>query len=215
MYSVKSPGFRAIAGNIRALAAGHWPALAIAVCALGLEFGGDAWRVAVRFDRIGLASGELWRLVTGQLVHLGWSHLLLNLAGLAVLSVLFGTGVSRRRFLWYFVGGVAGVNAGLWFVATDIEWYVGLSGALHGIWAGGAGDSIRRGDRRFGVAVGALLVLKLVIEQVMGPLPLTEGISGGTVVQIAHLFGATGGLIAAVPVLLRSGDRDRGAKPRL
>ena len=59
------------------------PVLIIAI-ALLLEVAGDSATALLRYDREVIGNGELWRLLTGHLVHLGWSHFLLNAIGLAL-----------------------------------------------------------------------------------------------------------------------------------
>lgn len=43
-----------------------------------------------------IRAGQWWRLLTGNVVHLGWMHLLLDGAGLVLVWVLFG----RRFQIW-------------------------------------------------------------------------------------------------------------------
>ena len=50
----------------------------------------------------------------------------------------------------------------------------------------------------------ALVMAKLLFEQLIGPLPGSETTSGGPVVIDAHLYGAVGGVIA---VLILAGLR--------
>ena len=59
----------------------------------------NAIRELLRFDRGGIAAGELWRLLTGHFVHLGVSHTLLNLAGLLLVWVLVGAACTWRQWL--------------------------------------------------------------------------------------------------------------------
>ena len=47
--------------------------------------GGEAARLALRYDRAALAAGELWRLFTAHVVHLNLRHALVNILGLALL----------------------------------------------------------------------------------------------------------------------------------
>ena len=54
--------------------------ITIAALILLAAIGGDTVRLAGRYEREAVLDGELWRLVTGHLVHLGWSHTVLNLA---------------------------------------------------------------------------------------------------------------------------------------
>ena len=61
----------------------HW----LLPCAIGLiacliALGHDSARLHLRYDRLAIESGELWRLASGHFTHLSAAHLGLNLAGL-------------------------------------------------------------------------------------------------------------------------------------
>ena len=64
--------------------------IAVSVAAL-LALTDDWGRELLRYDRFAIASGELWRLVSGHFVHLAWSHFALNAAALILVSYLVGT----------------------------------------------------------------------------------------------------------------------------
>ena len=173
--------------------------------ALILLLAGDAGREWLRFDRSGIAAGELWRLLTGHLVHLGVSHTVLNLAGLVLVWFLVGRAYTWKQWLWIMAGSIAAIDLGLWFGAPSLEWYVGLSGLLHGMLAAGivAGLAARSGE----AAILAVVVAgKLAWEQLAGPLPGSEGTSGGAVIVDAHLYGVIGGTLVAA-ALIRAGRR--------
>jgi rhomboid family GlyGly-CTERM serine protease len=78
-----------------------------------------------------------------------------------------------------------------------LDWYVGLSGVLHGLFAAGA---LRHWRERPAAAALMLAVLagKLLWEQLLGPLPGTSSVAGGPVIVDAHLFGALGGCLGAL-----------------
>ena len=76
-------------------------------------------------------------------------------------------------------------------------WYVGLSGVLHGLLVAGAMQGFRTLPSESAIIL-ALVTGKLAWEQLSGPLPGSESVSGGDVVVNAHLFGAIGGAIAGV-----------------
>ena len=99
------------------------------------------------------------------------------------------------------IASVSAIDVGLWFVNTQLQWYVGLSGVLHGILAAGIVVSLRS-PRIELLALGLLLVAKLGWEQAYGPLPGSEGSSGGPVVVAAHLYGAIGGALAGLLALV-------------
>jgi hypothetical protein len=104
-----------------------------------------------------------------------------------------------------------GVGVGLFAFAPGVGWYVGLSGALHGMLAAVVLDAcFDRAQRRWGLALAGALVAKLAWEQVAGPLPFTAAAAGGPVIVAAHLHGALAGALAAVAFIVH--DR-RGVRP--
>jgi rhomboid family GlyGly-CTERM serine protease len=167
------------------------------VIAILLQMAGPEGRELLAWDRSALASGELWRLVTGHFVHLGWSHLGLNLAGLALVTWITGGAYGLLRWTVIAVVTIAVIDAGFWYLYGNLDWYVGLSGLLHGLLAAGLLAGIRERDRE--ALVLALLVTgKLVWEQTLGPLPGSESGAGGAVIVNAHLYGAVGGILGAL-----------------
>jgi len=155
--------------------------------------GGEHARTGLRYERLALAQGEWWRLLSAHLVHLSLVHALLNCAGLVLLWMLFAREFSPWRWAWILLLSAATIDAGLWFLRPAVAWYLGASGVLHGALGAGAVASYRRGDG-LGAALLLLLIVKLAYEQhagsslFAGDLPL---------VPEAHAFGALGGLIGA------------------
>lgn len=172
----------------------------VVLCALALLLAGDSGREWLRFDRDGIAAGELWRLLTGHLVHLGVSHTVLNLAGLVLVWFLVGRAFTWKQWLWVMAGSVGAIDLGLWFGAPSLEWYVGLSGLLHGMLAAGivAGLAERSGEAAI---LGLVVAGKLAWEQFAGPLPGSEATSGGAVIVDAHLYGVIGGTLVALALI--------------
>jgi rhomboid family GlyGly-CTERM serine protease len=174
--------------------------------AAAAELGGETARMALRYDRIELAAGELWRLITGHLVHLGPSHMAMNVVATGVLALIFSRLIGWRDWLLYLLGAALAIDAGLYLFHPSIGWYVGLSGVLHGIWAGGSVRAWRAND---GAAVGltVLIVIKLAYEAWVGPIAATGAMTGGAVVTEAHLFGAAGGAAVALVQLAVARNR--------
>lgn len=179
----------------------HLAAVA-AVIAVALQLGGDGVREALAYNRENLASGQLWPLATGHFVHLGWTHLLLNLSGLALVFWLVGHAFSWRQWLYITGISIATIDAGFWFLYAELGWYVGLSGLLHGLLAAGLLRGLLARDRE-SLILAAFVVAKLAWEQFGGPLPGSESTSGGTVIVDAHLYGALGGLMGAASMWRR------------
>jgi len=172
-----------------------WVIVALLAVCLLLATGGDSVRELGRWERDAIDTGEYWRLVSGHLVHLGLGHLWPNLAALLIIGLLF-EGVFRN-WDWVRIGAasVAAIDLGLYVLDPDVQWYVGLSGVLHGYVAAGALALIMRGEK-LGVVLAVGVGAKLVFEQVVGPVPFTAASVGGPVVVAAHLYGVVGALLA-------------------
>lgn len=167
--------------------------LALCVLLLALAASGDAGRQLLRYDRAALASGELWRLLSAHLIHLDLHHALLNCAGLVLMWALFARDYSWRQWLIITAATVAAIDAGLWLLDSTVLWYVGSSGALHGIMAAGTLAHLKRGEGDGWILAG-FLIAKLGFEHWVGPLPFS---GHDPVVVDAHLYGVLGGLAAA------------------
>ena len=148
----------------------------------------------LRYDRNALQTGELWRGITGHLTHLGWSHLAMNLAGLALIWAIFGNHISARRWLVILFVGAVGTSALLYLLNPQLRWYVGLSGILHTLFIAGCVADLKyhRWDNRI---LLVLVLVKLLYEQIWGPMPGSESTAGGKVIVDAHLYGAVFGFL--------------------
>ncbi len=174
---------------------------ALSVAAL-LALTGDWGRELFRYDRFAIAGGELWRLVSGHFVHLAWSHFALNAAGLILICYLVAARFAAMEWLLISFLVIVGIDLGFWFLEPQLAWYVGLSGVLHGLLAAGVTGGIRNGQPDSWV-IGGLLAIKLIYEQLIGPLPGSESASGGDVVVVAHLYGAIAGALAGAGLSFR------------
>jgi rhomboid family GlyGly-CTERM serine protease len=155
----------------------------------------------LRLER-GLWLEQPWRLVTGQLMHLGWSHLAMNLVGLAIVWLILDRHLSARQWwLTVLICGV-GVNLGLLVFSPTVDWYVGLSGVLHGLLAAGALAGLKRQPTLVLLLIG--LTAKLAWEQFTGQDPGTAQLIGGAVIVDAHLYGAVAGVAWGVYFLVRT-----------
>lgn len=179
----------------------HWtnyllPVL-LSVAAIALAFGEESVRTALRYDRTELVNAQYWRWLTGHLVHASWSHMWLNLAGLWVVWFLFKERLGTTFGWWIALVAIVIMDLGFWFRDTELGWYVGLSGLLHGFFTAGALDEFWRGVRG-GIWLLLGVVAKLTYEQAFGALPMTAEASGGPVWVNSHLYGAIGGALAAI-----------------
>jgi len=185
----------------------RWVTLLVALALFGvLQLGGTAWRDALRYERDAVQAGEWWRLLGAHAVHFDLRHLAFNAAGLVLLWGLFARELPLRRWALIVLAAVIVIDAGLWWQRPVVQWYLGASGVLHGLWSAGAWQRWRR-ERGWGALPLLALGLKLVLERmrggslVLGDLP---------VLLSAHLYGALGGLL---PVLAWQAGRARPPRP--
>ncbi len=163
--------------------------IVMAIVIVATQSGGQAVLELLRWDRMALEEFELWRVWTGHLVHASWPHVGLNVLGLALVAWLFPEPVSTAwhlvRFLW--LGFAA--SALMWFGVPDLDWYVGLSGVLHGSFVFGLWWLFREGDR-LAFLLLVLLAGKLTLEHFFGPVTSDEDLVGVPVLTQAHSYGA-------------------------
>ena len=141
------------------------------------------------FNRQLISAGQYWRLLTGNFLHTNGWHLVMNIAGLLMLSQLFGQYFSARAMIAFSLVNCVVVGVLLYLFSPDITYYVGLSGFLHGLFVAGCLAEISRGIK-FGYLLLGAVVTKIIHEQVMGaPAQVGELISASVAVD-AHLYGA-------------------------
>lgn len=162
----------------------------------------------LRYSRDAIAAGEIWRLITAHLMHLGAAHFALNAMGTVLAAALVGAQLRPLAWAWVWLVCALSVSGGLWWLHPDIGWYVGMSGVLHGLIVAGAVTGL--GDYRerlFAAAVLVAIAAKLGWEQWSGAMPGTAALAGGSVITEAHLYGAVGGLVAGTALLAMQGLR--------
>lgn len=142
--------------------------------------------------------GEWWRIITSQFVHLGFNHTLLNIVGYLIISAAFREDVSAKEEAIALLFSVIGVGLGIYWLSDDIQWYVGLSGAVYGILA----HNLIIGWRRSAILsmfFVVFLVGKFIHEQfISGPDTVTASFIGAQVAIDSHLYGAITGLVTGL-----------------
>lgn len=145
---------------------------------------------------------EPWRLICGHLVHVNWTHALVNAGAWVVLAWLFAPTIGMKRQLASVALGAAFISLALAARYPSVEWYRGASGALHALFFAGATAAVglRLRQRRARAAAVPMLLLaggwmKVALEQpVGGATPYAEWLAATTVPQ-AHLLGAIAGAL--------------------
>ncbi len=187
------------------------PALALVMLALGAL----PWALPLLdWNRGAIMHGQWYRLLSAHLVHLGGWHLLLNLLALLLLGELFWQRLPARLVAALLVASALGVGLGLLWTMPGLWRYAGLSGVLHGAWAGSALLLLNRKGEEAARAWWALALLllaaKLVLENFFR-LSAGAHLMDAPVILPSHALGALAGLLFAGLVELASRARSAAA----
>lgn len=178
---------------------------------LGLSAAVQGWSEGAAFLRYQrdaiLLHGELWRLITAHFVHGTVRHWLLNSLGLLLVWAAY-PGYFRRSTSSLFVVALAGsISLQLLLFSSEVTWYLGMSGVLHGLFAAWSLVELLAG-RRFAVVPLGLVLLKVLYEQYGVASVMSFADLGLPVLVDAHLYGVVAGLVLA-PLMYRSIWRSR------
>jgi rhomboid family GlyGly-CTERM serine protease len=155
------------------------------------------------YDRSQLNHFQWWRLITGHFLHTNTTHLLLNTVGLSLLWALHGHYYKMPRYLMQFLVLCLGTAMGLYLFAEQMQWYVGLSGILHGLFVIGAYFDIRQ-KFKTGWLMLVGVWLKVAHEQIYGASEDVAQLIAANVAIDAHLFGTITGSIIILYYFIRN-----------
>ena len=182
----------------------------IILIAFCIEISGGMGRASFSYQNTFGQSHEYWRLLSGHITHLGWPHFFLNTAGLILVWLLYGNAYSTHIWALIFLWCSVNISLGFYVFDTGLQSYVGLSGVLHGLIAAALLGSFFKALRLRNKVIPWEDILifmglwgKVIYEQMVGPVPLTEAASGAHVVVNAHLYGAISGSTYATFTALR------------
>jgi rhomboid family GlyGly-CTERM serine protease len=146
------------------------------------------------FDRVAIAQGEWWRLVTGHWVHSDLAHAGWDITALLLLGALFEARLQWRLPLALLIGTV-GVDAWLWWGDTTLRYYCGLSGILNSLLIVGLLQLWRDLRHPLILLTGAGAAVKILVEVNAGQALLTQ--TAWPSVPTVHAVGFLCGLIFA------------------
>lgn len=140
-----------------------------------------------------LVAGEWWRFITPMFLHIGFTHLLMNMVSLFIIGTLVERIFGGWRFMTiYFIAGIAGVIAS--FVYSD-SLSAGASGAIFGLF-GALLYLIIKKPQIYWKTLGVNVLFLLGIN-------LAYGFVVSNVDQYAHIGGLLGGLLVAYCVAIK------------
>jgi rhomboid family GlyGly-CTERM serine protease len=148
-------------------------------------------------ERSWWSQANYYQIVSGHFLHTNFIHMLFNLLGLLLLWALHGDDYAMAPYLGKFLIVCIGISLCMYILSDNIVWYVGLSGAIHGVFAWGC---IRDVENK--VFSGWLLLtglaLKVGNEQLNGAGSLMPDLIDASVAIDSHLYGAIIGLIIGI-----------------
>ena len=199
-----------------------WGATLLAVAGTLLVFALPGAHTLLQYDRVLVAQGEWWRLLTSHWVHWTGNHLFWDLLAFAALS-LAALRIARARACGTLLGASVLIPGSIWLFHPGMVYYRGLSGLASALYVFVAMELLARArsdrDRFTALALWGLLVAfaaKVAYEVLTGDTlfaqPMGANVSG---VPLAHLVGGTVGAVFSVAgrraqSAARGGERGRG-----
>jgi rhomboid family GlyGly-CTERM serine protease len=117
-----------------------------------------------------------------------------------------------HRYLIQFLVLCLGTSLGIYYFAQQMQWYVGLSGVLHGLFVIGAYFDIRQ-KLKTGWIMFIIVWVKVIYEQVFGASADVAKLIEANVAVDAHLFGTISGCIIIMYYLLVNNAQLAQQKP--
>ncbi len=159
----------------------------------------------LQYDRLAIAAGEIWRLVSSHWTHVSGDHLFWDVLTFLVLGTLCER-MSRLRFCACVLGSAVLIPVALWITMPQLEMYRGLSGIDSALYVLLAVTLLKDEvhGRRWAWVIALSGVLFAFIGKVGyeiatgGTIFVDSGASHMILVPLAHCVGAVVGMIVAL-----------------
>ena len=175
------------------LSTARMPVQTLAICATALlVYLVPGLMPLLIYDRAAIAHGELWRLLTGNLVHLSDAHVALDLAAFLIAGTIIEQR-GYRHFTTLCVSAAALIGTAIYLFEPTLQFYGGLSGIVTAavVYLCLQGMTEQGSWRWLCATMLAALSAKLWFELVSGKsLLLVVGGGNFVPVPLSHLTGA-------------------------
>lgn len=178
--------------NFRTFSSFQWSLLLFVVVLVILHFLPENLRSVLEYHRS--EPVQVWRAVTGHLLHSNHWHLVMNLGALLLMLMLHQLYYSLNSFALLLLSGCIGISVLLYLFSPDIQIYVGLSGWLHCFITVGALLDIKH-KIQSGWLILLGVIAKVAYEQWQGPDAELAALIDANVAIDAHLYGVICGLL--------------------
>ncbi|MCD4781743.1 MAG: rhombosortase [Candidatus Omnitrophica bacterium] len=146
------------------------------------------------YNRSAIAQNEVWRLLTGHLVHYNFDHLFWNVLAFGII----GTTVelkSLKRFYRALLISFTGVGLWLWLGAYTLPEYSGLSGALNGLFVGAIWMEWKDTKQNYLILILLGAIAKIIFELLTHQTIFMQPSEQCSSVPISHLAGLMSGFV--------------------
>jgi len=174
----------------------------IAIISTTLWLLGESTLNALMYHRSGIKAGEIWRILSGHIVHSNGWHLLLNLASLMMIGLLFSQHLTRLVWLLSFVLSGLMISACYFWIAPEYEYYVGLSAVLYAVIIIGAILDIKE-QPLIAVIILVIVTARVIWQQYSGSLDSLAELIEDRVAIESHLFGIGSGYVLGILLLIK------------
>ncbi|CAI3800408.1 rhombosortase [Rheinheimera sp. MM224] len=178
--------------NFRTFSSFQWSLLVFVVVLVILHFLPENLRSVLEYNRA--QPEQIWRALTGHLLHSNHWHLVMNLGALLLMLMLHQLYYSVKSFAFLLLAGCIGISLLLFLFSPDIHIYVGLSGWLHCFITVGALLDIKH-KIQSGWLILLGVIAKVTYEQWQGPDAELAALIDANVAIDAHLYGVICGLL--------------------
>ncbi len=201
------------------------PIVTLCICGLAaLAAMSGTIQLRLEFDRAAIGHWQLWRIVSGHLVHWNTDHFVWDALMFGVLGCICER-ADRRRFVACLVGSAAAISAAILWLLPGMSIYRGLSGVDSALFILVCVDWMCNAWRKRDFAFLAVVVLamlgflaKLVYEVTTGATIFVDSTGAGFVpLPLVHGVGAVvGAAVALTPFLsMRQGLHHRIERKRV
>jgi rhomboid family GlyGly-CTERM serine protease len=176
----------------------HKPLLAFALICFALMLLPEQIRELLYLHIERFKQGEYWRFFSAHLIHYSWPHCLSNIIGLFLLMGIFND--TKQNIHWYFAATIVciAVSSGLILFSTQLDWYLGFSGVLTGLYAYASIKTFNENTKISMIILIALLV-SVVIQLFEGELISSILFVDLNTSSYAHAYGfIAGGLYGVI-----------------
>jgi len=178
--------------SFRTFSSFQWSLLVFVVVLIILHFLPENLRSVLEYHRA--QPVQVWRALTGHLLHSNHWHLVMNLGALLLMLMLHQLYYSVKSFVFLLLVGCVGISLLLFLFSPDIHIYVGLSGWLHCFITVGALLDIKH-KIQSGWLILLGVIAKVAYEQWQGPDAELAALIDANVAIDAHLYGVICGLL--------------------